>query len=89
MQAHAYEGYFEDGQFYPNDPLVRLPGRFKAVLTVVLEKPLQETPTDSSLEWLDELHRLLDETSEEPKLRMEDFPRMDFGREPLTFANEG
>ena len=88
MQAQAYEGYVENGRFYPRDNLTRLPGRFRAVLTVVLENPLQEVPQTNSLEWLDELHHLLDESGDE-KLRMENFPRMDFGRNPIIFTDEG
>jgi hypothetical protein len=42
-------------------------------------------PTASS--WLDELYRLLDESGNE-KLRMEDFPRLDFGREKILLSNK-
>ena len=88
MQTHAYEGYVENGRFYPKGTLAKLPGRFRAVLTVVLENPIQEAPKTNSLEWLDELRRLLDESGDE-KLCMEDFPRMDFGRDPIIFTDEG
>ena len=46
MQAHAYEGYVEGGQFYPRDIPITLVGRFRAVLTV-LDVPAQ---TDKSNE---------------------------------------
>jgi len=55
MQAQAYEGYVEDGQFYPKEIPIRLTGRFRAVLTV-LDVPVQETTNSSSrMEWLNRL----------------------------------
>ena len=81
MQARAYDGYFENGQFFPQNTPIRLPGRFRAVLTVVLEEPIESEPTG---DWVDELNRLLEESGDE-KLSMENFPRMDFGREPIIF----
>jgi len=84
MQIQTYEGYIESGQFYPKEKPISIDGRFKAVL-MVLDIPAQEeTPTD----WADDLIRMVKEDTSE-KLRMEDFPRMEFGREPITFSNEG
>jgi hypothetical protein len=47
MQAQAYEGYIEGGQFYPRELPIRLAGRFRAILTV-LDVPAQ---ADTSAEW--------------------------------------
>ena len=55
MQAQAYEGYVEGGQFYPKEIPIRLAGRFRAVLTV-LDVPVQATTNPSSrMEWLNRL----------------------------------
>ena len=55
MQAQAYEGYVEDGQFYPKEMPIRLAGRFRAVLTV-LDVPTQtETNPQLRMEWLNRL----------------------------------
>jgi len=55
MQAQAYEGYVESGQFYPKEIPIRLSGRFRAVLTV-LDVPVQAiTNSSSRMEWLNRL----------------------------------
>ena len=81
MQTQAYDGYFENGQFFPKRMPIRLPGRFRAVLTI-LDMPEQE---DTSIDWIDELECMIKEDTGE-KLNMENFPRMDFGREPIVFS---
>ena len=88
MQAvQAFDGYVEGGQFYPMGA-IRLPGRFRAVLTVIMDVQPPQHEEDVSMDWVDELERIaLSATS--PPLRMEDFPRMDFGREPILFASDG
>ena len=55
MQAQAYEGYVESGQFYPKEIPIRLSGRFRAVLTV-LDVPVQSTTSSiPRMEWLNRL----------------------------------
>ena len=55
MQVQAYEGYVEDGKFYPRDiPLLRV-GRFRAILTVLDEPTQVETSQPLRLEWLNRL----------------------------------
>jgi len=56
MQAQAYEGYFENGQFYAAGNVVRIPERRKVFVTV-LDELIQKKP----LEWLDELERMVKE----------------------------
>jgi hypothetical protein len=55
MQALAYEGYIEGGQFYPKEIPVRHVGRLRAILTV-LDVPAQ-TEIDFPLRmgWLNRL----------------------------------
>ena len=84
MQVQAYEGYIEGGQFYPKEKPISLTGRFRAILTV-LDIPAQD---ETSTDWVDELVRIVNEDTSE-KLHMEDFPRMDFGHEPIIFNDEG
>jgi len=83
MQSQAYDGYFENGKFYPTNTPIRIPGRFRAVLTV-LDLPSQG---DTSTDWVDELEYMIKEDVSE-KLHMDDFPRMDFGREPIVFTDK-
>jgi len=82
MQAQAYEGYFESGKFYTAGKPLSIPERRKVYITI-LNEPVQDTPPATTPNWLGELHQLLDESGDE-KLNIEDFPRMDLGREPLV-----
>jgi len=85
----AFDGYVDGGQFYPTGASI-LPGRFRAVLTVIMDVQAPQQPEDKepSIHWAYELDRMIDESTS-PPLRIEDFPRMDFGREPISFAREG
>jgi len=85
------DGYFENGCFQPAvTPPARLAGRFKAVLNV-LDVPATETTEDTAhserMKWLSELEHMI-RTDDSPKLRIEDFPRLDFGREPIVWDDE-
>ena len=48
---------------------------------------MQNTPLATAPNWLNELHQLLEESGDE-KLNMEDFPRLNLGREPIVFSDE-
>ena len=87
MQAQAYEGYFEGGNFYTAGKPLRIPERRKVYITIFNE-PVHNISSATAPDWLSELHQLLEESGDE-KLHMDDFPRMDFGREPLVFSDEG
>jgi len=39
----AYEGYFENGKFYPSGPPMRIQGRRRVVLTVLDDEVPKET----------------------------------------------
>ena len=84
----AFDGYVDGGQFHPTGASI-LPGRFRAVLTVLMDvqPPQQQEDKEPSIHWAYELNRMIEESAS-PPLRMEDFPRMDFGRELLSFACE-
>ena len=86
-QAQTYDGYIKDGAFYPRQNLSRLPNRYIAMLTIVEVPATVPTQDDDSLAWLDELEHMI-RTDNSPKLRMEDFPRLDFGREPIVFSTD-
>ena len=73
----AYEGYLEKGQVFPIGPLVGIQGRRRVIITV-LDEPAREKPGT----W-DELDKIVAGMSEKP--RLEDFPRCQFGRDPINF----
>jgi hypothetical protein len=103
MQAQAYEGYVESGQFYPKGLPIRLAGRFRAVLTI-LDVPTQAdaltdredklgrvkiTNTDISrrLEWLNRLEAAV-ALSENEDLPDWPFERSKELRPPLDLADK-
>jgi hypothetical protein len=90
MQAQAYEGYFENGQFYPIGQIEHTSGRVRAFLTVFGETAQADTISyekkASAQEWLDEFYGLLSKANSE--LREEDFPRMALNRNPELLINE-
>ena len=78
----AVKGYVENGQFYPMGAVALLPGRTKAVLTI-LDEPIEIFMPENELDFWKNLDRLIDEAADEA---MPDFPRLNFGRELITFA---
>ncbi|MCL2665043.1 MAG: hypothetical protein FWE82_05470 [Defluviitaleaceae bacterium] len=83
----AFDGYIDGGQFHPSGASI-LPGRFRAVLTVIMDvqPPQQQEDNVPSVHWAYELDRMIEESTD-PPLQMENFPRMDFGREQIYFVN--
>ena len=63
----AYEGYLENGRFYPVGSPVNIEGRRRVIVTV-LDKPINESRDT----WA-ELDKIVLDMSEKP--RFEDFPR--------------
>ncbi|MCL2078911.1 MAG: hypothetical protein FWH17_03605 [Oscillospiraceae bacterium] len=89
MQAQAYEGYFEHGQFYPIGQIQQTDKRFRALLTVLGESVHTDIVADakkSSREWLDEFFALLGSATTE--LHEEDFTRLQFSRALINFDDE-
>lgn len=89
VATQTYDGYIENGAFYPRQNLSSLPNRYVAVLTII-EVPVSAPgirAKEERMALLDALENMV-RTDTSPKLRMEDFPRLDFGREPIIFTNE-
>jgi len=91
MQAQAtaqtYDGYIENGAFYPRQSISRLPSQYVAVLTVIEVPATAPKQEESPIPWWEELEAMV-RADTSPKLRMEDFPRMDFGREPINWDED-
>ena len=86
MQAQAYEGYVEGGQFYPKEKPIRLIGRFRAVLTVI-DIPTQATTVSTSrMEWLNRLEAAVSLSADE-ELPDWPFERSKEMRSPLDLAD--
>ncbi len=67
----AYEGYWENGQFYPVGNTAKTPGRRRAFLTVLDEPAKQPESKDASAFWEDR-QRIDEEIElEDKKLRSE------------------
>ena len=80
----AISGYLENGRFTPYE-FIKLPRRTDAILIIQeITKPVRHK---NDRAWLDEFHRLLDESAHE-ELRDEDFLRADYGRELITFNDK-
>ena len=45
MQVQAFEGYWENEQFYPLGQIIRKPGRSKVILTFIGEPVTESKPT--------------------------------------------
>ena len=83
--AQTYDGYVENGRFYPRQSINPTPNRFLAILTVIDVPITEPKPENNRMAQLDDLMRSIREDSS-PKLRTEDFPRFDLGREPIVFV---
>ena len=78
----AVKGYIENGQFFPIGTVVQLPGRIKAVLAI-LDEPVEVWGLESEMDFWRGIDRLVDDAADE---EMPDFPRLNFGRELITFS---
>ena len=79
MQAQAYEGYFENGQFYTVGQTAHIKGRRRAFITI-LDEPVQEetaTETEHAKAWR-EFFEAVNECDEEIP---ETFEKVNFKRE--------
>jgi len=82
MQAQAYEGYFENGRFYPVGQIAHIKGRRRAYITILGEPARNDNIKKSMAEF----DKLVDDSADEI-LRAEDFPRFNFGRELFAFSD--
>ena len=87
MQVTMLQGYFSNGFFYQEGQRVILPERKMAIINII-DLPSPKSDIDLQYNWTAEFFRLV-EASMHEELRHEDFPRMTFGRELLTFEDEG
>ena len=78
MQAHAYEGFFENGQFYISEQTTHIKGRRKAFITI-LDEPAEN---DDIKKMIAEFDRMVDESSDEVLLE-KNFQRLSSSR-PLV-----
>ena len=86
----AYEGYFENGQFYPIGQTAHIKGRRRAFITILEEPPMQLKTIDkdeyeSRAAWLKRLKDAIDLSLDE------EFPflsRSQEMHEPVNLTNE-
>lgn len=67
MLKHAFEGFWENGQFHPLEQPVKSPEKLRAILTV-LDEPYQKKVIHTSeyrLSWLNELKKMIIESTDE------------------------
>ena len=86
MQLQAYEGYLENGRFYPSKQPMRKMGKVRAILTILEEPaedaaPLQE---ESLTAWQDRLRAAIAASMDE---ELPDFVRGKEMRPPINFAD--
>ena len=61
----AYEGYFENGRFFPIGPLISIQGRRRVILTVLDEPIADNENAEAWLVFLREIRRIEDEPLQE------------------------
>jgi hypothetical protein len=84
MEVQAMQGYFDNGVFYQQGRRVKLP-EHKMVIVNVLNIPVDVDETKKAdKEFWKEFDRLAKASADE-ELMMADFPRVHFGREPISF----
>ena len=79
----AYEGYVENGRFYPIGLLTRIAGRQRAILTV-LDEPMEIPDENDDKTFWAEFNSLIAQSANE-ELHEENFPRMRLRREIVDF----
>ena len=61
MKAQAYEGYFEDGRFYPTEQRISIEGRRRALITIFDEPSTENEHAQAWQEFLEEIQKIDDE----------------------------
>ena len=85
MQAQTvvYEGYVENGRFYPlKQPILEL-GKVRAILTVMNE-PVNVIAEDSYTAWHNRLKKAIADSMDED---LPDIPRLKDMRPPINFID--
>lgn len=84
----TYEGYWENGNFFPMMQTAHTSERRRAFLTV-LDEPAKPSKRDNNRAWLERFHHLLAESSHEDDLLLDEaFTRRASGRELVVFDGE-
>jgi hypothetical protein len=84
MQVQAFEGYWENGRFYPLGQTVRKAGRLRAILTVLNEPVIDRTVSgEPCIEWLNRLNEAIALSMDEA---LPDIPRSKSMRPPINFG---
>jgi hypothetical protein len=83
MLAQAYEGYFNNGQFYVSGRAIRIPERKRVFLAVLGDKQ-----QDKQEAWNEFKRMVKDSEHENDLLDSDAFLRRDSGRELINFADE-
>ena len=78
MEAQVYEGFFKNGVFHTGGRTISIPEERKTYITILTEAIVK--PDTWAL-----VDRLASEINDEEKLRFEDFPRFDLGRDVIKF----
>jgi len=88
MEVQAMQGYFDNGFFYQQGRRVELPER-QLVIVNVLNIPVDtDEAGKTDIEFWNEFDRLASGSMDE-ELLMADFPRINFGKELISFDDEG
>lgn len=86
MNMQAYEGYLEDGRFYPIGQPVKIKGRHRVILTVLDEPVTVHNKNDDKVFWA-EFDRSARESAHENHIFDDEaFMRRSSGREPIDFS---
>jgi hypothetical protein len=72
----TYEGYYEEGHFYPTGQISRLSGRQRVLITI-LDESEQDNATARRLAAIDDFFAAIDASEEE----VPEFERVKFNRE--------
>jgi hypothetical protein len=85
----SFRGYFENGNFYQDGRLVMLPERQMFLvepLNIPVKPDDKEAIINANIEFYQEFDKLVAECDEE--WNIDDFPRMDLGRELIIFDDD-
>ena len=85
MQAQAYEGYFNNGQFYVNGKTVRIPEKQRIFLAIFNDT---QNNNNKHLSWNSFKRAVKDTQHENDLLDFEAFDRSDSGRDLIDFNDE-
>jgi hypothetical protein len=77
MQAQAYEGYFENGQFYAAGQTVRIPEHRRVYITILDEPAADNENAEAWSEFLEEIKKIDDEPlAEFERIKMREAERL-------------